>query len=184
MRAGEIRHRAELLELDGDLQERCLGKVWVGIITQENAAPPAPAGLRNPIRVDIRARYNPSIIIGRYLRHDQRLFHVNSVRDPIGTRAELRVTADELMGAPGQVIRQRQAPKCCRVFLAFDVPYVSPDSDQGPVLRIYGEVALIEAGRVEQDDILVVGRDRYCVLWLAADSDDGVVRGLWLERMS
>lgn len=181
MRAGEIRHRADLLELGPDLQERCLGRRWVGILTQENAAPGAPTSLRNPVRVDIRARYCPQFVIGRYLRQGGRLFHITSVRDPIGNRAELRITGDELMGVPGQALVNGLAPRPCRVFLAFDVPFISPDHAQGPVLRTYAEVALIEAGRVEQGDLLLVGADRYEVLSLAADRDDGVVRGLWLD---
>lgn len=184
MRAGEIRHRAELLELGPDLQERCLGRRWVGIVTEEAAAPAAPTSLRNPVRVDIRARYCPQFVIGRYLRQGGRLFHITSVRDPIGNRAELRITGDELMGVPGQALVNGLAPRPCRVFLAFDVPFVNQEYAEAPILRTYAEVALIEAGRVEEGDQLVASGVRYTVLSLAKDQDDGVVRGLWLEAES
>lgn len=182
MRTGRLNTPATLLHLGADLQPCEIDWLWCGIQTKENAEPSPATGLRAPAKITIRAWWDERLVKGRYLRTEDRLFLLDDVRDFTGKRQELAITASELVGFPGRVIRQRQAPRCCRVFLAFDMPYVSPDSDQGPVLRTYAEVALIEAGAVEQDDMLEVDGQAYNVLWLAANTDDGVVRGLWLER--
>ena len=48
--------------------------------------------------------------------------------------------------------------------------------------RTRAEVALIEVGRVQVGDQLRLGDEHYAVIGIAAEGDDGVVRGLWLER--
>lgn len=181
MRSGRLETPATLLQLGQDLQACEIDWLWCGIQTKENAEPPPATGLRAPAKVTIRAWWDERIIRGRYLRTEDRLFLLDDVRDFTGKRQELAITASELVGLPGQALVNGLAPRPCRVFLAFDVPFMSPDHAQGPVLRTYAEVALIEAGRVEQGDLLLVGADRYEVLSLAADRDDGVVRGLWLD---
>ncbi|YCH23154.1 hypothetical protein M1D96_06515 [Pseudomonas sp. D1-3] len=182
MRAGELRHRAEILALDAEIKPRCLGQSWFGIIAKESADPAFPTGLRNPAKIDIRARYNPALLQGRYLRHEQRLFHITSVRDPLGNRAELRVTGEELIGEPAQLLPHGQAPRCVRVFLDYQSPW---RDENGQVIdyRIRAEVALIEAGRVETDDKLKVGGVNYLVTAVPNDMDDGVVRNIWLEAI-
>lgn len=182
MRAGELRHRAEILALDADIKPRCLGSSWLGIIAKELAEPAFPAGLRNPAKIDIRARYNPALMQGRYLRHDQRLFHITSVRDPLGNRAELRITADELIGQCGEYRPQGRPPVPCRVFLNHDATYLD-ENGQAVRYRVRAEVALIETGRVQIDEQLLVAGTLYNVIDYADDSDDGVVRSLWLEPM-
>lgn len=182
MRLGELRHRAQLLELDADLCPVDLGQQWVGIIAKESAEPPMPSGLRSPARVDIRARYSARIVQGRYLRHGCRLFHITSARDPLGNKAELRVTADELIGEPGKYIVEGLFPKPCRVHLTHSAPYLD-DMGQVTDYKTRAEVAIIEVGRPQPGDNLTVGGQTYEVIGYAAESDDGVVRGLWLERV-
>lgn len=182
MRLGELRHRAQLLELDADLCPVDLGQQWVGIIAKESAEPPMPSGLRSPARVDIRARYSARIVQGRYLRHGCRLFHITSARDPLGNKAELRVTADELIGEPGKYIVEGLLPKPCRVHLTNSAPYLD-DMGQVTDYKTRAEVAIIEIGRPQPGDKLTVGGQAYEVIGYAAESDDGVVRGLWLERV-
>ena len=43
------------------------------------------------------------------------------------------------------------------------------------------EVAIIEVGRPQVDDQLFIGGALYNIVAYARDTDDGVVRGLWLE---
>ena len=180
MRAGELRHVADIMALDSDVQARCLGKSWFGIIAKEAAEPAYPTGLRNPSKIDIRARYNGKLLQGRYLRNGQRLFHITSVRDPLGNRAELRVTGEELIGEPAQLLPEGLAPRCVRVFMDYQSPW---RDENGQVIdyRIRAEVALIEAGRVQTDDKLKVGGVTYLVTAIPSDMDDGIVRNLWLE---
>jgi len=49
--------------------------------------------------------------------------------------------------------------------------------------RTKAEVALIEVGRPQVDDQLVIDGARYSVIAYADETDDGVVRGLWLETV-
>lgn len=182
MRAGELRHRVELLELNADLRPSCLGKLWIGIVSKESADPPMPTGLRSPSRVEIRARYSPRLMQGRYLKHGDRLLHITSARDVIGTKAELRITADELIGHPGEYRQQDCAPVPCRVHLTHEAPY-RDELGQVTEYKTRAEVAVIEVGRPQRDDQLLVGGTLYTVLDYADDTDDGVVRGLWLEQV-
>lgn len=182
MRLGELRHRARLFELNADLRPVDLGELWVGIHAKESADPPMAAGLRNPARIAIRARYSPKVTQGRYLRHGGRLFHITSARDPLGNRAELRITADELIGEPGLYRSQGEPPVPCRVFLTHSAPYLD---ELGQVVdyKTRAEVAVIEVGRPVEGDLLEVGGVCYQVIAYANGTDDGVVRGLWLERL-
>lgn len=182
MRLGELRHRARLFELNSDLRPVDLGELWVGIHAKESADPPMAAGLRNPARIAIRARYSPKVTQGKYLRHGCRLFHITSARDPLGNRAELRITADELIGEPGKYCVPGQLPKPCRVHLTHSAPY-RDELGQVTDYRLRAEVAVIEVGRPQAGDVLEIGGARYEITAYANDTDDGVVRGLWLERV-
>ncbi|MCO7558065.1 hypothetical protein [Metapseudomonas otitidis] len=184
MRSGRLNTPATLLHLGQDLQACEIDWLWCGIQTKENAEPQPATGLRAPAKVTIRAWWDERIIRGRYLRTEDRLFLLDDVRDFTGKRQELAITASELVGLPGQALVSGLAPRPCRVFLAFDVPFVNQEYAEAPILRTYAEVALIEAGRVEEGDQLVASGVRYTVLSLAKDRDDGVVRGLWLEAES
>ena len=128
--------------------------------------------------MEIRARFSDIFRTGRYLQHGGRLFHLVSPR-PVGNGAELIVSAEELAGEPGQYIPPGGAPLGCRVHLAHEAPY---RDEQGQVVSYMtrAEVAIIEVGRPQEGDQLRVGGDQYVVANYADDSDDGVVRGLWL----
>jgi len=180
MRAGSLRHRAEILELSPDLCPVVVSGVWLAINAKESAEPPMPTSLRSGAKVDIRARYSSKLFQGRYLRHGDRLFYITSVRDPVGDKAELRITAEELVGAPAQYLPQDMAPRSCRVLIQHEAPWLD---DMGAVTdyKTRGEVAIIEAGRVQIGDQLSLSGVTYNVIAYADGSDDGVVRGLWLE---
>lgn len=177
MRAGRLRSRATLLALGDQLQVVELGQRWVDIRTKEGATP-APAGLRQSSLVEIRARFSDIFRSGRYLQHGGRLFHLVSPR-PVGNGAELVVSAEELAGEPGQYIPQGGVPLGCRVHLTHEAPY---RDELGQVVSYMtrAEVAIIEVGRPQEGDQLSVEGVPYVVANYADDSDDGVVRGLWL----
>lgn len=184
MRAGQLRHRVRVLSLTQDMEVRAHGCRAMSIRTKDAGDVPAASGLRVPALVDVRARWSAELQQGRYLVHGARLLRITSARDFRGDRAELAMSCEEFVGIPATVQREGLAPLCCRLFLAFDVPFLNAQYDQAPVLRTYAEVALIEAGRVEEGDQLEADGVRYTVLSLAKDRDDGVVRGLWLEAES
>ncbi|MFU3269258.1 hypothetical protein ACM7LV_31365 [Pseudomonas aeruginosa] len=182
MRAGRLDTPADLLVLDEDLAPRCIDWIWCGIQTKENAEPPFPGGLRNPAKVEVRAWWDERIRQGRYLRADGRLFHIDSARDFTGRRAELEITATELIGEPATYRPDGAPPRNCRVFLNYDAPWLD-ENGQATAYKIRAEVALIETGRVQVGDLLEVDRVRYYVVDYADGTDDGIVRGLWLERV-
>jgi len=181
MRAGELRHRAEIVELNADLLPTVIGSAWVGVIAKEAADVPMPSGLRNPAKIDVRARYTSKLTGGRYLRLGQRLLHITSARDPLGNKAELRISADELIGQPAQYLPAGGTAVACRVHLTHQAPWFD---EEGTVTgyKTKAEVAVIEVGRPEQGDQIQIGDDTYSIIGYANDTDDGVVRGLWLER--
>lgn len=183
MRAGRLDTPATLLELDADLQRVEVDWLWCGIQTKESAEPPYPGGLRNPAKVTIRTWWDERLRQGRYLEADDRLFHIDSVRDFTGRRAEVALTATEFIGEAGVAMPDGLPPKVCRVFLVHEAPY-RDELGQATSYKTRAEVALIEAGRLQAEtDQIEVGGALYNVVDYADQSDDGIVRGLWLDRV-
>ena len=182
MRAGQLRHRAEILELGHDLSVAVVASTWIGIKAKESADPPMATSLRSSARVEIRARFSAKLFQGRYLRHQNRLFYITSARDPVGTRAELVITADEMTGSPATYYPQSAAAMPCRALIQHEAPWLD---EFGAVTdyKTRAEVAIIETGRVQVGDQLAVQGVTYTVIAYADGSDDGVVRGLWLDAV-
>lgn len=180
MRAGRLDTPATMLELSSDLCARELGWVWTGIRAKDAGDVAFPSGLRNPGRVEIRAWWDQRLVQGRYLRAGERLFHIDSARDVMGSRAELVLTCTEFVGLAAEYRPADRMPISCRVFLQHHAPY---RDEQGLATdyKTLAEVALIETGRVQVDDQIQVGGELYNVIDYANETDDGIVRGLWLE---
>jgi len=181
MQPGRLNQRAEVLSLGADLVSQSHGSRWVGIRSKAAADVPAANGLRTGAMVEVRARAGAELTVGRYLRVGQRLLHITSVRDPLGNKAELRISADELIGQPAQYLPAGGTSVACRVHLTHQAPWFD---EEGTVTdyKTKAEVAVIEVGRPEQGDQIQIGDDTYSIIGYANDTDDGVVRGLWLER--
>ncbi|WP_287030047.1 hypothetical protein [Pseudomonas sp. UBA6310] len=182
MRSGNLNTPAHILELDADLNAITLDWVWCGIQTKESGDFAYPSGLRNPAKVTIRAWYDERLKQGRYLCADQRLFHIDSTRDFSGNRAELAITATEFIGQPALYLPAGRPQKCCRVFINHDAQH-RDDMGQATGYRTKVEALLIETGRVQVDDRLQLNGVDYLVIDYADDSDDGIVRAMWLERI-
>ena len=71
----------------------------------------------------------------------------------------------------------------CRVHLTHQAPWLDEEG-VATDYRTRAEVAVIEVGRPEEGDRLQINGHLYSVTGYARDTDDGVVRGLWLERES
>ncbi|MCY1305561.1 hypothetical protein D9M70_553730 [compost metagenome] len=87
------------------------------------------------------------------------------------------ITATEFVGERGEVRSEGMPSRPCRVFLTHETPY-RDELGQAASYKSRAEVALIEAGRVQVDDQLLVGCDFYNVISYDDGSDDGIVRGL------
>lgn len=181
MRAGRLRHKAQIITLRHDLSHHCHGSIWCGIIAKEGANPPMPSGLRTGSRVDVRARYTDKLAQGVYLVSGQRILHVTSVRDVTGKRAELTTSCDEFVGQPA-LYHSYAGSKPCRVHLQHSAPYLD-ELGQVTSYRTRAEVLLLEVGRPQPDDRLTVAGQDYIVTQYADSTDDSVVRGLWLEAL-
>lgn len=182
MRAGRLRHRAAILSLGADLQPVDHGSRWVSIRAKDNGDVTAPTGLRSTALVEVRARYTSELQQGRYLRHGNRLLYIASApRDPMGNRVEMVMSCAELTGQAATYHAAGRQPQPCRVHISYSAPYLD---ELGQVVdyRTRAEVALIEVGRVQVGDQLRLGEEHYAVIGIPAEGDDGVVRGLWLER--
>ncbi|WP_236574647.1 hypothetical protein [Pseudomonas sp. OF001] len=175
-----MRHRVEVLSLSADLAPVSHGSRWASIRAKEAADAPAATGLRSPAMIEVRARYSAELIQGRYLRSGPRLLHITGARDPLGTGAELVLSCHELIGLPGEHRPLDGAPAACRAHLTHNAPYLD-DMGQVTDYRTRAEVALLEIGRPQVDDQLLVAGTLYTITGYADETDDGVVRGLWLE---
>lgn len=182
MRAGNLRHRAEILSLSAALLAVSHGSRWVGIRSKEAGDVGAAAGLRTGAMIEVRARFSDALTAGRYLKSGGRLLHITSARDPMGDRDELVLSCDELVGEVAEYRGDGLPPVACRAQLTHAAPYLD-DLGQVTAYKTRAEVALIEVGRPQVDDQLLVGGVLYVVTRYADASDDGVVRGLWLERV-
>lgn len=183
MRAGTLRNHAQVLSLSVDLNTVDHGARWVSFRSKASGDASPVSGLRATAMVEVRARFSDELQPGRYLRHESRLLYIASApRDPMGTRAELVLSCDELVGQPAEYRPQAGMPTPCRVHLTHEAPYLD---DMGQVVdyKTRAEVAVIEVGRPQVDDQLLIAGTLYNVIQYARDSDDGVVRGLWLEQV-
>lgn len=179
MRAGSLRNRVQVVALSAELERQAIGCRSVGIRTKEGGDVPAASGLRSPALVEVRARVAPLFVAGRYLLHGTRMLHITSVR-PFKEAGEVVMSCADLVGECAEYRPADAAPRACRVFLMPSAPF---KDELGQVIdyRLRAEVALIETGRVQVGDQLRVGGRLYTVFGIAGGSDDGVVRGLWLD---
>lgn len=182
MRTGRLETPAELLVLDADIRPQLLDWLWCGIRAKDAADAPLATGLRNAAKIEVRAWWDARLLQGRYLRADERLFHIDSVRDVTGLQSELVMTATELSGegalytSPGGVVAS------CRVFLAHGV--LRPGEFTGKVeYSTQLEAALIEVGRPQPGGVFVIGTDSYRVAALVDNDDGRVVRRMWVKRV-
>lgn len=183
MRAGRLTSRAMIQELRPDLSVLEHGRVWVDVRVKDAAEGSAQAGLRMPTKADIRAREVNRLAASRYLRlvRNDRLFHLLEVR-PLGNQGEFVMTADELVGLPAWFEPMAGVERPCRVYLEYSAPLLD-DLQQVVEHRTRAQLALVETGPIEVDDQLRVAGARYRVMGFAQDSDDGVVRSVWLEAL-
>ena len=182
MRAGRLDTPADLIEMSPDLTVCKLDWLWCDIQTKDGGDVPAAGGLRNPAKVTIRAWWDARLLAGRYLVARDRLFLIDSARDFTGTQAEIVITATELVGQLGEYRPAEGVPVPCRVHLTHEAPY-RDDLGQVTEYKTRAEVAVIEVGRPQADDQLMVSGTLYTVISYADETDDGVVRGLWLEKV-
>lgn len=180
--AGKLDQRVAVFDLDANLRMTHVTSIWSTIRAKESAAPPMPAGLRTGARLDVWCRYNSKITQGQYIKCRSRILHVTSARDPDGARAALVLTCDEFIGQPAVYRSAGRADVCCRVYLQHDAPHLD-EIGQVTNYRTRAEVLVAEVGRPQADDILLIGGVGYLVTQYASDTDDGVVRGLWVERI-
>lgn len=173
---------ATLLELDADVQPVEIDWLWCDIKSKESAEPAYPTGLRSPVKIDIRTWFDDRLKQGRYLCADGRLFHLDSVRDWDGSRLQLAITATEFVGQPALYLPTGRPQLRCRVFINHDAQH-RDELGQATGYRTKVEVVLIETGRVQVDDRLQVDGVDYLVTDYTDDSDDGIVRAMWLERI-
>ena len=180
MRAGQLDTPANLVELDPDLQPVTVDWLWVGIRAKEGTTP-APAGLRSRAQVTVRAWWDDRLQQGRYLVADDRLLHIDNVRDVMGARVEVQIAATELVGQQATLLPDAGGAVSCRVFLQHEAPVLDA---MGQVVdyKTRAELALIEVGRPQSGDVLQVAGVSYQVIDYDDRSDDGIVRGVWLER--
>lgn len=184
MRAGTLRNRAHVFSLSAELHSVDHGACWVSFRSKAAGEAPQMSGLRATAMVEVRARFSHLLQQGRYLRHGTRLLYIASApRDPMGNKTELVLSCDELVGQPAEYRPQSGLPVACRVHLTHLAPF-RDEMGQATDYRTRAEVAIIEVGRPEAGDQVLVDGVLYNVDAYADESDDGVVRGLWLDKMA
>ena len=175
-----LRDKAEVIEVLPDLSRVTTGHLLVSIFNKEDGDVPAQSGLRSASKVSVRANQNDIIQVGSYLAVGTRLFHVVSNRDGNYIRDGVFITADEFIGRKATYTPSGGIPGPCRVHLTHDAPYFD-DFGKITSYRIKAEVLLLEVGRPQSGDKIRIGSVDYVVTQYANDTDDAVVRGLWLD---
>lgn len=184
MRLGRLDKRVQILSLSADLCAISHGSRWASIRAKDSGDAAQLAGLRATALIEVRARYSDELQQGRYLRTGSRLLYISSApRDPMGTKAEMVMSCAELVGQCAEYRPQNGVPVACRVHLSHQAPYLD-DLGQVTDYKTKAEVAVIEVGRPEEGDQIHIAGTLYNVIAYARDSDDGVVRGLWLELVA
>ena len=180
MRAGTLNLRAEVLELDADVCPRLVMRRWVSLRAKDAGDVSAPTGLRSAGMVEVRGWFSGEYQAGRYIRIGDRLLVIADSRDPMGNGAEIVISCYELRGLPAEYRPAEGRPAPCRVHLTHEAPWLD---EMGAVTsyKTRAEVALIEVGRPQVGDQIHIMGTLYSVIAYADESDDGVVRGLWLE---
>lgn len=181
MMLGRLDKRAAIYRLDADLHQELIGGAWVGIRSKAAADVPAQSGLRSPAMVEIRTRPNANMQAGHYLKSGSRLFYVTSARDPISSGLELVLSCDELIGQIASYQPAVGGPTVCRAHVTQSAPFLD-ERGQATDYKTLIQVALFEIGRPQVGDTITIGTDVYTVILYADATDDGVVRGLWVER--
>lgn len=182
MRAGRLDTPVDVLRLTADLEPQLLKWVWAGVRSKDAADVTEAAGIRASALIEVRAWFDDCLVQGRYLRAGERLLMITSARDFSGDRSELVMSAIEFVGEPACVLPVTGAPRKCRAFINHESMH-RDEYGQATGYKSRAEVALIEAGRVQVDDRLQVAGVTYLVIDIDKESDDGVVRGLWLDRV-
>lgn len=182
MRAGRLNTPTDILLLTAALGVDVLDWIWTNIAAKDSADAPPASGLRSPAKIEVRSWWDDRLLQGRYLRAEGRLFYLDSVRDVLGQQTELVMTATELVGEVAEFRSAGVPPVACRVHLTHAAPHLD-DMGQVTGYKTRAEVALIEVGRPQVGDQLLVAGTLYNVIDYARDSDDGVVRGLWLDQV-
>lgn len=171
----------EVLAMTGDLTAQRISTAWLSIRSQDSGGAPETTGLRSPVKLEIRGRYTTHIIRGRYIRRGPRLIYVEDARDPDDNRRDIVITGSALIGEPAVYRPKNGEPRPCRVFVNYLAPTID-DYGQTTDYRISAEVAIIETGRIQPYEQLEIAGITYDVTGYRGDTDDGVVRGLWLDR--
>lgn len=180
MRIGSIDIPADLLVLPAEGPGELVDWLWVGLRARDSGDVQAPLGLRSPAKVEGRAWWDNRLLQGRYLRTEDRLLLIDSVRDVVGGRVEVVMSCTELVGEPAEFRPADGVPVPCRVFITHSAP-VFDEEQRVTDYRTMAELALIEVGRCQVDDQVLVGGQLYTMVDYAGSSDDGVVRGMYLE---
>ena len=180
MQPGKMDRRVEVLELSPELTAVPVMQRWVSIRSRDSGAVAASDGLRSAGMVEVRGWFSGEYRQGRYIVDGNRLLVIADGRDPMGNGAEIIVSCYELIGHPAEYRPAEGRPVPCRVHLTHEAPWLD---EMGAVTsyKTRAEVALIEVGRPQGGDQIHIMGTLYNVIAYADESDDGVVRGLWLE---
>ncbi|QNM94904.1 hypothetical protein [Chitinimonas koreensis] len=179
MRIGELNTRAELLAQGPDLLGQVLRGVWVGLTGRDTDDPPQ-AGLRSPTAYTGWARYAVDLVGGRYLRIGPRLLRIDAAVDHDSRRTLQRLSLTELVGEPAVYRPAAGDDRPTRVFVQADAP--QPGSVmRRPEYRLRADLPVVEVGRPQAGEQLLVGATTYVVVGPVEGGDDGIVRSLWVR---
>lgn len=185
--AGKLNCRTALYRLSPTtLTASLLGWSWASIRAKADDArvealnpAPAAAGLRSPIRVELRLRARSDLQERDYAVWNGRLFYLYSLRDPDGKGLEIIASAHELIGVSATYTPSGGGTAVsARVFLQQDSPYIAASSqrvDYRPRL----ELPIFETGRAAPGATVTINGVTYTLLGLVDGGDDGVVRNYW-----
>ena len=186
IRAGKLNRRVSLWRLPPDTLEPVkLAEAWASWRAKPDEGTagfqtaPVPAGLRNPVPLEMRLRHRADLQSGDYVTWDGRLAHLFALRDPNGKNSELIASCHELIGhAATYTPAGGGTAVATRAYLMHDTPYIAQTS-QRIDYRLRIELPVFETGRAAPEATVTINATTYTLLGLIEQGDDGAVRAYW-----
>lgn len=108
MRAGRLKHAATLKGSQGEQ----VGALRLVGLEDKDQSISFGEGLKSSAKIIIRSRWNKEVVAGNYWSLGSRLFLIDGVSDPVGTKRDLVSSVTELVGAPVSIIDTGAVCKC------------------------------------------------------------------------
>ncbi len=179
MRAGQLKDAATLKGPDG-VQ---LGALRLVGLEDKDQAISFSEGLKSSASITIRSRWNQEVVAGNFWSLGSRLFLIDGISDPAGSKRNLVASVTELVGAPALIVDIDTVVKC-----ALTKYRNKPEGGHGFTVGVEKERRQAEFANVQYRP--VIGHEfnlagaRYAIIEHDESESDSVVSRCWVEFLT